>query len=269
MPWLEIIGYLSAFVMGLSLGLIGGGGSILSVPILVYLFKIDPVTATTYSLFVVGLTSISGAINHYRLGNIHWKAVFFFGMPSIISVFLIRSFGIPRIPDPVIQWGHFIVPKPMFFLVLFGIIMLLASIAMTNRKLGRKREPWSEEQEFRYPFISLQGLLVGCITGLVGAGGGFLIIPGLVLLAKLPMKKAIGTSLAIIAFNTTIGFLGDLHNNVKIDWWLLSIFGVIAICGILYGSNLTKRYTNEKLKPLFGWFVMVMAILIILEELLH
>jgi uncharacterized membrane protein YfcA len=268
MHWLEIIGYLSAFVMGLSLGLIGGGGSILSVPILVYLFKIDVVTATTYSLFVVGIASFSGAINHFRLGNIHWKAVFFFGMPSIITVFLIRSFGVPRIPDPVLHWGNFIVPKPTFFLVLFGIVMLMASIAMTSKKLGSKRKPWNEEQEFRYPYISLQGLLVGCITGLVGAGGGFLIIPGLVILAKLPMKKAIGTSLAIISLNATIGFLGDLHNNVHINWMLLAIFATIAIGGILYGSNLTKRYTNEKLKPLFGWFVMVMAILIILEELL-
>ena len=254
--------------MGLSLGLIGGGGSILSFPIMVFLFGIEPVTATAYSLFIVGVTSMTGAVNHFFLGNIHWKAVFFFGLPSIISVFLIRTFGIPRIPDPIFQWGSFVIKKPVFFLIFFAVIMLAASFIMINKKIGSKRPPWREEQEFNYPYISLQGLLVGCITGLVGAGGGFLIIPGLVLLAHLPMKKAIGTSLIIIALNATIGFMGDLHNEVHIRWGLLITFTLIAIGGILLGSNLTKKYTNEKLKPLFGWFVMIMAILIIIEEIL-
>ena len=252
MPWLHILGYMGAMLMGLSLGLIGGGGSILSVPILVFLFDIDPLTATAYSLFIVGSVSMTGAVNHMFKGNIHWKAVFFFGIPSIISVLLLRTFLIPRIPNPVINWSFLVVPKPTFFLVLFAIVMLSASIAMTNKKLGARRPPHNPEQDFKYPFISLQGLLVGCITGLVGAGGGFLIIPGLVLLAHLPMKKAIGTSLVIIALNATIGFMGDLHNEVTIDWRLLLSFTAIAIVGIQWGSNLTKRYTNEKLKPLFG-----------------
>lgn len=264
---MEIIGYIGAILMGLSLGLIGGGGSILTVPILVYLFHVDAVLATAYSLFIVGLTSLVGSVSHIRLGNIHWKTALVFGIPSIISVFFTRSVIVPHIPNPMFAVGTFVVSKAMGLLVLFAIIMILAAYSMI--KPSKKKIEISESDiAFNFPLILAEGLIVGIVTGLVGAGGGFLIIPALVLLAKLPMKKAVGTSLLIIASKSLIGFIGDMKGTEVIDWKFLFIFSSIAIVGILLGSMLSKKIAGEKLKPAFGWFVLIMGIYIILKELL-
>ncbi|MFN8236862.1 MAG: sulfite exporter TauE/SafE family protein [Chitinophagales bacterium] len=265
---LEIFGYLGAILVGLTLGLMGGGGSILTVPILVYLFSIDAVQATADSLFIVGFTSLIGSISHMKMGNIHWRTAVIFGIPSIISIFLTRAFLMPAIPDSLFHIGNFEVTKSVGLLLLFAIVMLMASYSMI-RKQQNQYNP-SGQIQYNFPMIVAEGILVGAMTGLVGAGGGFLIIPGLVLLAKLPMKKAVGTSLIIIAVNSFIGFMGDIKNENFIDWKFLLLFTGIAIIGILSGSILSKKIPGEKLKPAFGWFILVMGIYIILREtILH
>ncbi len=252
--------------MGLSLGLIGGGGSILTVPILVYLFSVDAVLATAYSLFVVGLTSLIGSFSHMRLGNIHWRTAIVFGIPSIISVYLTRAYVVPAIRDPVFHLGNAAVSKAHAILLLFAVIMLLASYSMIRKRVVMENE--EAEPRYNYPLILLEGIVVGAVTGLVGAGGGFLIIPALVLLAKLPMKQAVGTSLIIIAAKSLIGFTGDLKGNQVIDWRFLLIFSLIAMVGIIAGSMLSRNISNEKLKPAFGWFVLVMGVYIIAKEMM-
>ena len=275
---MEILGYIGAVVMGLSLGLIGGGGSILTVPILVYLFQVDAVLATAYSLFIVGLTSLVGSVSHVRLGNVHWRTAIVFGIPSIISVFLTRSYLVPRIPDPIITFGQdpsggaaLVITKSVGLLLLFAVIMVMAAYSMIKpaKKSGTDTLSNAEDvqPQFNYPLILAEGAIVGLVTGLVGAGGGFLIIPALVLLAKLPMKQAVGTSLMIIAAKSLIGFVGDMRGNEVIDWSFLGAFSSIAVVGILLGSWLSKRIPGEKLKPAFGWFVLVMGTYIIIKEL--
>ncbi len=269
---MEILGYIGAVVMGLSLGLIGGGGSILTVPILVYLFSVDAVLATAYSLFIVGLTALIGSFSHMRMGNIHWRTALVFGVPSILAVFATRAWLVPALPDPLFNIGGEAVSKSLGMLIFFALLMVAAAYSMI-RKVKPGTPAFAGEKDnaqpptFNYPLILGEGLVVGTITGLVGAGGGFLIIPALVLLAKLPMKQAVGTSLIIIAAKSLIGFTGDLRGNEVIDWNFLLLFSAIAIAGIIVGSILSKHVPNEKLKPAFGWFVLVMGVYIITREL--
>jgi hypothetical protein len=263
---MEILGYIGAILMGLSLGLIGGGGSILTVPILVYLFSVDAVLATAYSLFIVGLTSLIGSFSHMRMGNIHWRTAIVFGIPSILAVYATRAFLVPALPDPLFTVGDRVVSKALCMLILFALLMVAAAYSMIRKPKAKGNGTADGEVAFNYPLILVEGAVVGTITGLVGAGGGFLIIPALVLLAKLPMKQAVGTSLIIIAAKSLIGFTGDLNGDLLIDWNFLLLFSTIAVVGIIAGSLLSKRIPNEKLKPAFGWFVLVMGIYIIARE---
>ncbi|QQR85406.1 MAG: sulfite exporter TauE/SafE family protein [Flavobacteriales bacterium] len=266
---MEILGYIGAILMGLSLGLIGGGGSILTVPILVYLFMVEPVLATAYSLFIVGLTSLVGSLSHMRMGNIHWRTAIVFGIPSILAVYATRAWVVPAIPDPIFSAGGVVLSKAVGILFLFAVIMVAAAYSMIRKpKVPLGPDERAEQAiAFNYPLILAEGVVVGMITGIVGAGGGFLIIPALVLLAKLPMKQAVGTSLIIIAAKSLIGFTGDLKGGGSIDWNFLLLFSAIAVVGIIAGSILSKRIPNEKLKPAFGWFVLLMGIYIIGREL--
>lgn len=262
---MEIIGFFGALLMGLTLGLIGGGGSILTVPILVYLFSVDTVLATAYSLFIVGLTSLIGSFSHISQGNVHWKTAFVFGIPSIISVYLTRLYLVPLIPAHIITIGTFEVSKSILILIFFALLMIVASYTMIKKNNNDEvKQP--TKIAYNYPLILVEGIVVGTITGLVGAGGGFLIIPALVLLAKLPMKQAVGTSLVIIAMKSLIGFMGDLKGKEIIDWHFLGYFSVIAIVGIIVGSLLSKKVSDEKLKPAFGYFVLIMGVYIIMKE---
>ncbi len=262
---MEILGYAASIVMGLTLGLIGGGGSILTVPILVYLFREDPVLATSYSLFVVGLTSAVGSVSHFRKGNVDLKTAIIFGLPSIAGVYAVRKFVVPIIPDSLFSVGGFEFTKGVFVMVLFALLMLVASVSMIRKPKNQNDE--SKEKTYNFPLIFIEGLVVGGITGLVGAGGGFLIIPALVLFAGLPMKQAVGTSLLIIALKSLIGFTGDLGSELTIDYKFMLLFSAFAMVGILIGSYLTRFISNEKLKPAFGWFVLVMGIYILGKEL--
>ena len=266
MDSIVIIGFASAILIGVSLGLIGGGGSILTVPVLVYILGVNPVLATAYSLFVVGSTSLVGAATYMKKGLVNYKTALVFAIPSFIAVFLTRKFLVPALPDPLFTVGEAIITKNIGIMVFFALIMLAASYSMITAK---KCVDCDEDEPvvFNFPMIALEGSVVGVITGIVGAGGGFLIIPALVLLAKLPMKMAVGTSLLIIAAKSLIGFLGDLSTQT-IDWQLLLIFTSLSIVGIFIGSALSKKINEKILKTGFGWFVLVMGIYIITKELL-
>lgn len=262
---MEIIGYIASVLIGISLGLIGGGGSILTVPVLVYLFGVDPVLATAYSLFIVGTTSLVGAFPKYKQGLVSLKTALIFGAPAVAVVFATRAFLVPLIPNEVFSIGNLIVTKSLLIMILFAALMVLASISMIREK-KQLNGNGNGEQKFNYPMILLEGTVVGLLTGLVGAGGGFLIIPALVLFSKLPMKMAVGTSLLIIAAKSLIGFLGDI-SNYQMDWNLLLIVTPLAIGGIFTGNWLSHKVPGEKLKKAFGWFVLVMGIYIIVKEL--
>lgn len=263
---MEIAGYISSIIIGISLGLIGGGGSILTVPVLVYLFHVDAVLATAYSLFIVGLTSAVGSYSYFRKGLINMKTAVIFGIPSIIAVFSTRAFIVPAIPSELFSIGSLLVTKRLLLLLLFAILMIAASYSMIRKSTVKREEP-SKQQKFNYPVIILEGAVVGMITGLVGAGGGFLIIPALVLLSDLPMKEAVGTSLLIIAAKSLIGFMGESSETV-IDWAFLVTISGFAILGIFIGTSLSKRIDGDKLKPAFGWFVLAMGAFIIIRETL-
>ncbi|MDB9721132.1 sulfite exporter TauE/SafE family protein [Winogradskyella sp.] len=262
----ELFGYLGALIVGLVLGLIGGGGSILTVPILVYLIGLNPVVATAYSLFVVGVTSVIGAYKNFKKGLVDVKTAIIFAIPAFIAVYITRRFLVPIIPDSVFTLAGFEVTKNIFIMLFFAIIMLLASFSMIKAKKNTQIDNTTTKIKYNYPLIAIEGILVGALTGLVGAGGGFLIIPALVLLVKLPMKKAVGTSLLIIAAKSLIGFLGDL-SNLNIDWPFLLIFTSISIVGIIIGMSLSKFISGKKLKTGFGYFTLIMAIYIIYKEL--
>lgn len=264
---LTIFGLLASSVIGISLGLIGGGGSILTVPVLVYLFNVDPVLATAYSLFIVGLSSLVGAFPKYKAGMIDLKTALVFGVPSIIAVFLTRKVLVPAIPATLFELAGISVTKALSMMILFAVLMVAASVSMIRDK--KKEEADSNAPRvFNYPMILLEGAVVGVLTGLVGAGGGFLIIPALVMLSKLPMKQAVGTSLLIIAAKSLIGFTGDVMENAdQMDWTLLSVVTALAILGIFVGNQLSKKIDGAALKKGFGWFVLVMGIYIIIKEL--
>ncbi|MBT0606741.1 sulfite exporter TauE/SafE family protein [Aequorivita echinoideorum] len=264
MDILEIFGYFGALFIGLVLGLIGGGGSILTVPILVYALSFNPVIATAYSLFVVGTTSLVGALKNMMKGRVNFKTAIIFAIPAFTAVYVTRAYLIPSIPLQLFEIGDFTVTKNLAIMIFFAVIMLLASITMIrngNKKLDNK----IPEKKSNHFLLMAQGFFIGIITGMVGAGGGFLIIPALVLLARLPMKNAVATSLFIIAINSLIGFLGDVQ-NYSIDWYFLILFTSISVIGIFIGIWLNNFIDGKKLKKAFGWFVLIMGIYIIYKE---
>jgi uncharacterized membrane protein YfcA len=261
---METAGYLASILIGISLGLIGGGGSILTVPVLVYLFSIDTILATTYSLFVVGSTSLAGTFPYFKKGLIDVNTAIFFGMPSIIAVFLTRHYLLAHIPEHIMNVGSFVLTKSIFLMVFFAVLMVFAAYSMIKKDI--KEQP-ANQRSASAIFIIAQGTMVGIVTGLIGAGGGFLIIPSLVNLLKLPMKTAIGTSLVIIALNSLTGF-GFSLEQTHIQWPFLLTVTLIAIVGIFIGSYISTKIDGKKLKPAFGWFVLVMGIYILIEETL-
>lgn len=262
---MEILGYFASALIGISLGLIGGGGSILTVPVLVYLFQVNAVEATAYSLFIVGATSLVGTFPKYKQGLVNIKTGLIFGAPSIAAVYLTRKLIVPAIPDELFTVGSLVITKSILMMLLFALLMVFASVSMI-RSNGQKTDSSKTNKGFNYPMILLEGAVVGVLTGLVGAGGGFLIIPALVLFTGLPMKEAVGTSLMIIAAKSLIGFTGDL-GHFDMNWNLLLIVTAIAIAGIFTGNYLSTKIDGGKLKTGFGWFVLVMGLYIIIKEL--
>lgn len=259
----HIIGYTLAVFVGITLGLIGSGGSILSVPILVYVMGVEPILATAYSLFVVGTTALFGGVQKAKQHLVDFKKVVLFGIPTILAVFLTRKLIVPNIPDVIFSTASFTLKKSVLIMVIFAIVMIAASFRMIKPLKGKMV---NDDTKLNYIGIFIQGLLIGLVAGFVGAGGGFLIIPALLFLAKTPMKMAVGTSLFIVSAQSLIGFIGDIRPEQNIDWSLIISFTVCSIIGVFIGSFLSKKIEGEKLKTSFGWFVLVMGIYIIIKE---
>ena len=260
---MELIGYAASICIGVILGLMGGGGSILSIPILVYLFHVDAVMASAYSLFIVGVTSFVGAIPKYKDHLVDIRTGTLFGIPSIAAIFATRKWIVPSIPDVILQVGGFTFSKRLLLLGLFSLLMIIAAYSV----IRRGRDAQADDREWKIPLLVVEGILIGFLTGLVGAGGGFLIIPALVWLTGLPFKTAVGTSLFIIAINSLLGFLGDAL-NYTIDWpFLLSLTG-LAVAGILVGNKLQKKISAARLRTAFAWLTLTMGIAMLARELI-
>jgi hypothetical protein len=261
---MEILGYFASLIIGISLGLIGGGGSILTIPVLVYLFGLEPSIATGYSLFIVGCSSLAGAYKNYRRGNINFNAAFYFGTTSIITVLLIRKYVLQMIPDEIFEIGSFVVTKSLLTMLVFASIMILASFSMIQKPIATDID--EQDKTIHLTKALIRGLGVGCLTGFLGAGGGFLIIPVLIFSFHISMKDAIGTSLLIIAMNSLFGFVGDLLHH-SVDWALILPITAIAVTGTFIGRRIGQDLPGEKLKKWFGWFIMIMGFYIIIHEL--
>lgn len=261
---LELLGYIGALLIGIVLGITGGGGSILTVPVLVYILNYNPIIATAYSLFIVGTTAGFGTIQNFKNGLVVPTTAFQFAIPSLIGVYITRKFIVPKIPETIFYFSSIQLSKETFLMLIFAVVMFMAAYSM----LKDKKE--SEVVDFKTKslvVLVIQLFFVGILIGLIGAGGGFLIIPALLKFAKLPMKKAIGTSLFIITINSLIGFTGDIQ-NFEIDWAFLIPFTTFSVIGIFIGLYI-QNYINEKhLKKIFGFFVLIMSFFILYKELL-
>jgi uncharacterized membrane protein YfcA len=253
--------------MGLALGLTGGGGAILTVPILVYLFGVVPMTATVYSLAIVGLVALWGAWGAYRSKDLHLKSALAFGVPGLIGVLVARRLLLPSVPQTINAFGESL-SKDSLLLVLFSLLMLAASISMIrasfkNSHLGKT----SVAAQSNVSALILIGLIVGVIAGFLGAGGGFLIVPALVSLAKLEMRQAVGTSLFVIALQSLLGVLGDHVALRAIDPLLFTSITMLALIGMSVGTRLRHRISAPRLKLGFGIFVLMMGTTILLREI--
>lgn len=253
-----VFGLILAVFVGVTLGLVGSGGSILTVPIFVYVFGVDPVLATAYSLFAIGATSIIGGVKGFIHKDVDFDKLLKFGIPSMISVFLTRKFIVPLIPDHLNLFGH-TVAQEVVLMVLFAILMLFAACAMFQE---------INIPQTNFPFITivLKGVFVGSVTGIVGAGGGFLIIPALTNFFNLSMKKAVATSLVLIAINSILGLLGDWRRIELFDWNLLLLYTLLTIVGIFIGFFISNKIDGMKLKRIFSMGIMAVAIFVLLTE---
>jgi uncharacterized protein len=262
---MEYFGYIISIFIGITLGVFGSGGSILAVPVFVYIFGIEPLLATLYSLFIVGSTTFIGSLTYFKNKSINFNIVLLFGLTSVIFVIISRKLILPTIPDIFFSTNNFAFTKSKAIMILFAILMLFASYSMIKKGI-EKIIPNLKFDNPNYLLLIFQGAFVGSLTGLVGAGGGFLIIPALVIFMKSPIKEAIGTSLVIISLNSLIGFLSDF-GDAQIEWIFLFKFLLFSVFGIFLGNSISKRINNEKLKPYFGYFILLMGILVIMKEL--
>lgn len=256
-----IAGYSLAMMMGLTLGLIGAGGSILTVPILVYLFGVKPVVATAYSLLIVGCSAMAGTLSYWKNRQVYFKEAFAFAIPAMTSVWMTRSWVVPAIPESILGF-----PKDSFIMILFSLMMLSAAIAMFLKKSDKPEEHhhFSKKQA---PGLILGSIAVGFLTGLVGAGGGFLIIPSLIAIFGFGMKEAVGTSLAIITINSLVGFNGDLRLGLTVDWYLLGAFLLLTLFGVISGSLLSRQIDAKKIKSFFATFTLLLGFIILFHEI--
>lgn len=260
-----VLGYMMAVLMGLVLGLIGAGGSILTVPILVYLFGIKPVVATSYSLLIVGSAAAVGALHYIRHKQAVISAAVAFSLPSMLMVLATRRFIVPAIPDPLLG-----ISKDVLVMILFAVLMIAAaSFMLRPMRAGVVGEVTGTRSMsvWRIARLVLGSAGVGLLTGMVGAGGGFLIIPTLIALFGLGVKEAIGTSLLVIAINSLIGFRGDVAAGVVLDYSLLTTFLAMTVAGMMLGTTIGKRMDGGRLRTAFGIFTLLVGAVVFMQEL--
>ena len=268
-----ILGFLAAILMGVVLGIIGGGGSILTVPILVYLMAVPADIATGYSLLIVGATAAYGAISYFKQGLVDVKSSIIFAIPSIIAVYLTRAYLMPNIPD-TLNITSFSFSKNVAIMVLFAVLMLASAAMMLKKAYANpttEAQMELDEATAKTPnilLIALEGAFVGIITGILGAGGGFLIIPALVLLMGMPMKKAVGASLFIIALKSLIGFTGDLQSGIDLDIPLLGLMMLATFIGMTISKKIACNLDGQTLQKFFAFFTLAIAVFIIAKEIL-
>ena len=271
METMEIIGYLGAIVVGVLVALVGAGGSILTVPILVYLLHVPPVAATGYSLLIIGITSLISTFGYMYRKMINYRIVVLFGIPSVIAVYLTRRFLVPMIPNEIYEQGNLLITKDSFLMLLLGVLIMLSAFSMISVK--KNYQPNISPQKvssFQYSrMILIEGVIIGTLTGFVGTGGGFMIIPALVILCQVPIKTAVGSALLIAAFKSGIGFLGEIGNNPNIDYELIGVFTGLALIGIAIGSFLSQKVSGYRLRNAFGYFILVIAIFILVREYMN
>lgn len=260
---MEIIGFILTVVIGLLVGLFGGGGSILSVPVLVYLFAIPATLSTTYSLALVSITSLIAATPHVVQKKLSYTKILQFGIPSMIALYTIRSFVLPSIP-PYFKFLGFEIEKNTFMMLFFSLLMLTSGFFMIKQK---KNNPDCIDCPYNHIALMVAGLLEGLITGIVGAGGGFIIVPILMIFGKMSVKQAVANSLFIIGVKSFIGFLGS-HDISSLNFSFLIKILAIALVGMYFGVQLNKKLDAKQLKPIFGYFVMIMGYIILIKELL-
>tara|TARA_B100000497_G_C7695123_1_gene424272 strand:- start:4263 stop:5057 length:795 start_codon:yes stop_codon:yes gene_type:complete len=263
MDYMELLGYFGALIIGVVVGVFGGGGSILAVPIFVYLFHLNPIIATSYSLFVVGFSAAVGTLINIKKKLIDYKTAIIFSLPALFSVFVVRRYFIPSLPEVIFDSSSISVTKKMALMLLFSVMILLSSVSML-----KKDKPLITQKlnNTNYSFLLFIGLGVGVLTGLVGAGGGFIIVPALVIFASLKIKQAVATSLVIITVNALFGFCSDI-TQVNIDWFFLIVISLISILGIVLGSYLSNFINDQSLKKNFARFILLIALVIIYNEL--
>lgn len=255
--------FLASFV-GIMVGLLGGWGSILAVPLLVYVFGVDPVLATSYSLWLIGVSSLIAVIPKYMIGQVKFTMSLLVGIPSILWVLLVRQVLLPLIPEVFVIWGA-ILTRWFVVMMVFAVVMFFSALSLLSSR------PSADQDDLlhRSPLVmTLMWLLIGWLAWFVGAGWWFLIIPLLVFFTKIPIKKAIGTSLLIVAIQSLFGFIGDVVSGVDIDWTLMAIIVLISILGMFVGHYIHRYTHSHRIQTLFGYIVLCMSIVILVEELL-
>lgn len=259
----EIIGYIGALLTGLILGILGGGGAIFSVPVLVYIFHVKATEATAYSMFIVAVAALIGAVQNIRKKMVDWSAVAWYGLPSLITVFITRKFIIHAIPENLFTVGSYTFTKHVGILLLLSFFMVMIGYKMT------RTEPIKGEGErgVNHTKLIMYAMGIGLFLGIVGAGGGFLMIPALIHFANLDIKKAVGTSLVLVSANAAIGFLGDATTNTNLNWPLLISFSGIAIAGVIIGTYYAHKINPAKLRMGFGYFMIITAVFIFVKEI--
>ncbi len=266
---LLVLSYILALLIGLSIGIMGSGGAILAVPILYYVAGYTMQEASVYSLFVVGASSLVGAVRSWMNHLVNWRAVLFFGIPSVFAVYLTRLILVPILPDPLIASSVITVPLDMALLLLFATLMVLAARSMLLSKEGSTQGELNFQSSNSFLQVITFGLLVGTLTAILGAGGGFLIIPALVIFLRMPMKEAVGTSMFIVAMNALNGFVGSIYKgDILIDYSFLLLFTAMAFIGLFVGMFWAKHLKPEKLKRYFAFFVFGMGLFIIVQQLI-
>lgn len=260
---LYILGAFLFVLIGVILSLLGSGGALLTIPVLVYIFDVDPYWATSYSMFIMGVSNWAATIDNIKKNLIYYKIGLCFAIPGLLVTFIIRRFILPIVPDVLFESDVLSFTKGSAIMLSFAILMFYTAI----KTFRRKNTIEYSRIEFSPVINILQGAAIGLVTGFAGAGGGFLIVPALLFTVKMPMKEAAATSLFIISITTFLGFFGDFNPAIEMDWTLIIFCTAFSILGILITSFIKDTFSNKFLKTSFGYFILGLSLLVFYIEI--